>query len=52
MNLRKDHYRLLVFTDLLKLKTPRVSGVGLPSRVARSEPRSVGSSAVARNVFA
>ena len=26
MNLRKDHYRLLVFTDLLQLKPPRVSG--------------------------
>ena len=25
MNLRKDHYRLLVFTDLLQLKPPRDS---------------------------
>ena len=34
MNLRKDHYRLLVFTDLLQLKPPRVSGWCFP-RVAR-----------------
>ena len=51
MNLRKDHYRLLVFADLLKTETPSGVRTVLPSG-RQSEPRSVGLPAVARNVSA